>query len=947
MSNKLKLLSIYLLLLLGLVSFTPITANAATTTCDTYSGDNVNSHNYYTWADTIKSYLTSDGNGGLMRVQGDAVSGKVLIEYYDASYNIKSSKTVDVGLPIFGAFYETIDNYYILSGQVNAEENDSVEVFRLAKYDKDWELIDSCGLYGANTYIPFDAGSARITSSGKYMFIRTAHEMYESDDGLHHQANVTIQVDMDSMTITDSYTDVMNTSYGYVSHSFNQFIKTEGNNIIAVDHGDAYPRSIVLLKYNTDFTTGIFVPDYFTPCTTVNMMVFSGTGGQNYTGASIGGFEISDSSYIVAGSSVDQNNNFNGTTRNVFVAVASRDTENDIGTPTIKWITNNAEGEETNSTPHLVKINDNKFILLWSQEDKVYYTQLDGEGNKVGSIYSFVGALSDCVPYLLNGKLIWYTWDDEVIRFYDINMSNIATNNEVVIKNGHEFTTTQPSDGSNVANQVCETCGHTQSITVPTSYDVWWGENNSGLYYSTTGERYYEDDIIGIWIDVNGTVDNEDMVVEISDTSVATLDSNTYDTNRDITINKAGKFTVTIYPRYNTSLKATYTINVIHKDAPLRVVEPTYTSKGYTEYQCENCGEKYISDYVDKLVLEGVTGFAYSKQDFTAITLKWTKVANADGYVIEQYKDSKWTEIKTINSNGEVSHKVTGLSPSTSYKFRIKSYVVEEGTTVYGEAAKATVKTLDLIDLSKATLSISQPSFGYTGEYIKPVVTVKINVNGKTVTLTNWEDYKVNYKNFKNPGTATITVVGRGHYTGEKSMTFTIRPVELSKCSATIKQPSFGYTGEYIKPVVTVKAVINGKTVTLINWKDYKVTYKNFKNPGVATITIESRGITSETKTLTFQIRPSQVKNIKYVGKSTTYVNFKWDSCVGVTGYEVYRTTTKTGTYTKVATVTTTSYKNTGLKSGETYYYKVRAYKTVGSTKIYGNYSAVYTITTK
>ena len=86
---------------------------------------------------------------------------------------------------------------------------------------------------------------------------------------------------------------------------------------------------------------------------------------------------------------------------------------------------------------------------------------------------------------------------------------------------------------------------------------------------------------------------------------------------------------------------------------------------------------------------------------------------------------------------------------------------------------------------------------------------------------------------------------------------------------------------------------------------------------------------------------------MKYVGKSTTYVSLKWDSCVGVTGYEVYRTTTKTGTYTKVATVKTTSYKNTGLKSGETYYYKVRAYKTVGSTKIYGNYSAVYTITTK
>ena len=346
------------------------------------------------------------------------------------------------------------------------------------------------------------------------------------------------------------------------------------------------------------------------------------------------------------------------------------------------------------------------------------------------------------------------------------------------------------------------------------------------------------------------------------------------------------------------------------------------------------------------VVPAAVTNFTMGISTPTTITLKWNKSASADGYVIEQYKNGAWTTIKTTSSNATVSHKVTGLNPGASYQFRIKGYVVNGSNKVYSSAVSGIFKTAT-VDLSNATLSISQPSFGYTGEYIKPVVTVKVNVDGKTKTLTNWVDYKVNYKNFKNPGTATITVVGRGGYTGEKSMTFTIRPVDISKCTVTINQPSFGYTGEYIKPVVTVKAIINKKTVTLTNWKDYKVTYSNFKNPGVATITVTGRGITSGTKSLTFQIRPAQVKNIKYVGKSTSYVNFKWDKCVGVTGYEVYRATSKTGTYSKVGTVTTASYKNTGLKKGTNYYYKVRAYKTVGSTKIYGNYSAIYTIATK
>ena len=155
----------------------------------------------------------------------------------------------------------------------------------------------------------------------------------------------------------------------------------------------------------------------------------------------------------------------------------------------------------------------------------------------------------------------------------------------------------------------------------------------------------------------------------------------------------------------------------------------------------------------------------------------------------------------------------------------------------------------------KFTATISQPSFTYTGDYIKPVVTVKGTVNGKNVTLTNWKDYKVTYKNFKAAGTATITVTGRGDYFGELKLTFTIKPFNISRLKASINQKSFGYTGNYIKPVVTVKGMVGGKSTILTNWTDYKVTYKNFKNPGTATITITGRGNYTGTLTLNFTIR--------------------------------------------------------------------------------------------
>ena len=79
-----------------------------------------------------------------MRVQAGALDGKLLIEYYDTSYNFKRAMTLDLSLPIFGAFYESNDNYYILTGQNNPDHNDSVETYRVTKYSKDWKAQGSC-----------------------------------------------------------------------------------------------------------------------------------------------------------------------------------------------------------------------------------------------------------------------------------------------------------------------------------------------------------------------------------------------------------------------------------------------------------------------------------------------------------------------------------------------------------------------------------------------------------------------------------------------------------------------------------------------------------------------------------------------------------------------------------------------------------------------------------
>ena len=58
---------------------------------------------------------------------------------------------------------------------------------------------------------------------------------------------------------------------------------------------------------------------------------------------------------------------------------------------------------------------------------------------------------------------------------------------------------------------------------------------------------------------------------------------------------------------------------------------------------------------------------------------------------------------------------------------------------------------------------------------------------------------------------------------------------------------------------------------------------------------------------------------------SSGKIKLSWEKVEGAVKYEVYRATSKTGTYSKLITTTSTSVTNTSATAGKTYYYKVRA----------------------
>ena len=972
--------------------------------CVAYSGSNVNAQDYVQWSNTVKSYLTVCDNGNYMRVQSGAIEGKLLVEYYSSDFEPLSTKLIDNELPIFGAFYDSGNNYYVLSGQENPKQNDSLEVFRITKYDKNWNKIKSCGLYGANTTVPFDAGSARMTHSGDHLLVRTCHEMYKSSDGNNHQSNVTIEVDMPSMTITDSYTGIMNVDYGYVSHSFNQFIKTDGNHIVALDHGDAHPRSAVLVKYNSDFTTGKFFPSYYEKGGNIDVVTYPEytSGHYNYTGAAIGGFDVSSSSYIVAQSTVDLDYINTSKTRNVYVSAVSKD----LSTNKLNKITSYAEGTDSASAPQLVKINDNSFLLLWARDTKVSCVKLNADGTVNGSIHTFEGSLSDCQPVIKNGRAVWYVYDKNNVTFNSLNLSNLDDIKTVDVKTGHDYETKYASKTDGTVTQTCKSCGYVNKFTVPTSTTVYWRTDLSNTTFSSvlSKTQFSVGDSIDFWL-----YDNTDYTVEFSDRSMVSVNKleNYANDIRRITFKNGGSLTVKIYPTYNPSVAKTYkltcgctshtygsavvtkqptctsegtktktctqcgatvteTIAKLSHSYTTTVVAPTCTAGGYTLHKCSVCGTSY-KDSTTKATGHSYGNSVVTKQptctsEGTAIktctkcNATVTEKLPAKGHTAvtdKGYPATCTTAGKTDGSHCSVcntvikvqtvinatGHKSSGWIVDKAASIGVKGSKHKECTVCKKVLETAEIPALSKISISKASVTLSTSTYAYDGKAKKPGVTVKLN--GKT--LKNGTDYTVSYSNNTKVGTAKVTITGKGNYTGSVSKTFKIKNNFKKATVSGISTKAF--TGKNITQSITVK--YNGKT--LKNGTDYTVSYSNNKKIGTATVKIAGKGSYTGTITKTFKINPAKQEIQKLTAKSKAFF-VDWAQKGSATGYEIQYATNSKFTSAKKVTITnnktdkTTVSKLSGKKK---YYVRVRSYTTVKGTKYYGAWSASKSVTTK
>ena len=384
------------------------------------------------------------------------------------------------------------------------------------------------------------------------------------------------------------------------------------------------------------------------------------------------------------------------------------------------------------------------------------------------------------------------------------------------------------------------------------------------------------------------------------------------------------------------------------------VTAPNCTDKGYTTYTC-SCGASYKDNYTDVLGHTYVDGSCSVCGD-TVISAPVAKVANVtssgkpkitwnavEGAVkYEVYRaTSKQGTYSLKKTTTSFSFTDTGATAGKNYYYKVRAIDANDN---YADS-NIVGRTCDLAQ-TKVTLT----NVASTG---------KIKISWDAVEgATKYEVYRAASKNgsYSRISTTSNTSVTNTKAEAGKTYYYKVRAI----CSVDAATAAYSVVKSATCDLAQTKVTLTNKESTgkiVISWDavegatKYEVYRATSKNGTYSCISTTSNTSVTNTKTDAGKTYYYKVRAICDVSEaaaaysavksctcdlaqtkitltnvaSTGKIKISWDKVSGAVKYEVWRATSKTGTYKKITTVTGTSVTNTSAEAGKTYYYKVVA----------------------
>lgn len=382
---------------------------------------------------------------------------------------------------------------------------------------------------------------------------------------------------------------------------------------------------------------------------------------------------------------------------------------------------------------------------------------------------------------------------------------------------------------------------------------------------------------------------------------------------------------------------------------------------------------------------------------YTGHEMSFTYTIKNKSFAAKDHKDGenlgtlKWTGKAQTIKLGDMIDPIDGhvLKEETDYKI-VYSDNVDAGT------AKAEVIGLGYYEGSSLTFYYTiEKQHGWNGFYSKG------HKDGESLGTFKWTgntvlidpdmrcshcdkelqenvDYKIEYSNNIDPGVASMKIIGMGDYKGyELNFTFVIEKkapttTEDQKPTTTTTEtkPTTGTTESSsatseTKPTTGTTAATTTTTESKPTTED-KTTATTETRPSTedsstaGTTAAKKETATTAAPVIRISVKKAAIQKIKALKKAFTINILKNKD--QVTGYQISYSYKKNFKGQKVKDLkkfkykkikvkrkkyTITSYKVKGLKRKKTVYVRVRAYKQVGKTKVYGKWSSVKKIKIK
>lgn len=329
--------------------------------------------------------------------------------------------------------------------------------------------------------------------------------------------------------------------------------------------------------------------------------------------------------------------------------------------------------------------------------------------------------------------------------------------------------------------------------------------------------------------------------------------------------------------------------------------------------------------------------------NYDSIKIRWNQVLDAAGYEVYRSDaiDGIYNKIAEVQST---EYNDIGLKAGTGYYYKVRAYKTIFDTTVYSNDTPAiTANTLDYSIGSSLFLYMSD--FGNRNSVFQKAVVlhdgnphntcaltvsealrrINLNIPIATCRTNQVEDYlaargwkrEMNLKLLQ-PGDICFTTDAYGNLLGGHA-THTFIFMGWANKEKTLMNICDNQ-------IYTYGSVLHTRTIFSSKLTDAAAFFYHTNAANVASILKITKAV--------------QVASLSY-----NKVKISWGAAVGANGYSIYRATSKYGIYRIIATTGNTYYTDSNLLTGKTYYYKIKAYNKLGTSRIYGSNSEIYAAT--